>query len=250
MDLYEAFGLSPGAIVAAVGGGGKTSLVFGLAFEGAARGLSAVVSTTTKFTRPPGLQLPSIVETTDAAAAEDLARAIVPGTAVVAISGHGDQGRMHGFAPETFRRIAALAPGIITIEADGSAHRPFKAPGAHEPVIPECVTDVVVCMGLSVLGHELSDMWVHRSELAAALADVPVGSLVTPNVVVRLLLHPDGGRRAVPADARLHALLNNPASTEQEQLAVHIGQRLVYGGYSRAVVASAHVAGDIRAILR
>ena len=250
MDLYEAFGLSPGAIVAAVGGGGKTSLVFGLASEGAARGLSAVVSTTTKFTRPPGAQLPPVVETTDGSAAEDLARAIVPGTVVVAISGHGDHGRMHGFTTETFGQIAALVPGIITIEADGSGHRPFKAPGTHEPVIPDCATDVVVCVGLSVLGHELSDTWVHRSELAAALADVPVSALVTPDVVVRVLLHPNGGRRAIPVGARLHALLNNPASTEQEQLAVHIGQRLVYGGYSRAVVASAHVAGDIRAILR
>jgi len=250
MDLYEAFGLSPGAIVAAVGGGGKTSLVFGLALEAASRGLSAVVSTTTKFTRPPGAQMHPVVETTDGSAAEDLARAIVAGTVVVAISGHGDHRRMHGFTTETFGQIAALAPGIITIEADGSANRPFKAPATHEPVIPDCVTDVVVCVGLSVLGHQLGDAWVQRSELAAVLADVPVGALVTPDVVARVMLHPNGGRRAVPVGARLHALLNNPASTEQERLAVHIGQRLVYGGYSRAIVASAHVAGDIRAILR
>ena len=40
MDLFEAFDFQPGAIVAAVGGGGKTSLVYALGTEAAAMGLS------------------------------------------------------------------------------------------------------------------------------------------------------------------------------------------------------------------
>ena len=226
MDLYEAFALSPGAIVAAVGGGGKTSLVYALARESAERGLAAIVTTTTRFTRPPGGQTPMIIETTEDRLAADVGVALRPGEALVAISGHGEHGRMHGFNAETISGLAALQPGLIAVEADGSAHRPFKAPAPHEPVIPPCTTDVIVCVGLAVLGHNLDDVWVHRSELASELADVPMSSPVTANTVVRVLLHPEGGRKGVPPGARVHALLNNPASPEHEQLAVHIGQRL------------------------
>lgn len=250
MELFDAFGLSPGSIVAAVGGGGKTSLVYRLAAEASARGLSAVVTTTTKFTKPPGQLMPRIIESSDSRIAGDLGQVLAGGESLVAITGYGDHGRMHGFTPEAVAGIASLQPGMIAIEADGSAHRPFKAPGAHEPAIPACTTDVVVCVGLSVLGHVLEDSWVHRSEVAAALAAAVPGSTVTPSVVVRVLLHPDGGRKGVLPRMRIHALLNNPANTEQQQLAVHIGQRLVYGGFDRAVVAAAHVAGDVRAVIR
>ena len=242
-------GCRRGAIVAAVGGGGKTSLVYALGRESAERGLAAIVTTTTRFTRPPGGQTPMIIETTEDRLAADVGVALRPGEALVAISGHGEHGRMHGFNAETISGLAALQPGLIAVEADGSAHRPFKAPAPHEPVIPPCTTDVIVCVGLAVLGHNLDDVWVHRSELASELADVPMGSPVTANTVVRVLLHPEGGRKGVPPGARVHALLNNPASPEHEQLAVHIGQRLVYGGFCRVVVASAHVPGDVRAVL-
>lgn len=249
MDLYEAFDLAPGAIVAAVGGGGKTSLIYSLAQDAANRGLSAIVTTTTKFTRPRGVSMPAIVETSDLDASQSIGAVLRPGAVVVATTGAGERQRLLGFEPGSIARLALLGAGLIAVEADGSAHRPFKAPGAHEPVIPACATDVVVCVGLEVLGHELCDTWVHRSELAGALAQFPPGAPVTPELIVRVLLHPEGGRKGVPAGARLHALLNNPASPEHEQLAVHLGQRLVYGGFRRVVVASAHRRCDIRAVL-
>ena len=249
MDLYEAFDLAPGAIVAAVGGGGKTSLVYALAQAAADRGLSAIVTTTTKFTRPRGITMPAIVETSDLDPSQGLGEALTPGAVVVATTGAGERGRLLGFEPGSVARLAELGAGLIAVEADGSAHRPFKAPGAHEPVIPACATDVVVCVGLEVLGHELCDTWVHRSELAGALAESPPGEPVTADLILRVLLHPEGGGKGVPPRARLHALLNNPASPEHEKLAVHLGQRLVYGGFGRVVVASAHRPGDIRAVL-
>lgn len=249
MDLFEAFDLAPGTIVAVVGGGGKTSLVYALAAEAAARGLSAIVTTTARFTRPSGIPMPPLIEGDDATIAGLVARKLAAGGVVVAVSGGAGQGRFAGFVPETIERLAALCPGLIAVEADGSAHRPFKAPAEHEPVVPACATDVVVCVGLAVLGHAINDQWVHRPELVSRLADVPPDSAVTPSVIIRVLLHPDGGRKGVPPGARLHALLNGPLTAEHETLATHIAQRLVYGGYHRAVVATAHRPGDIRAVL-
>jgi len=249
MELCDAFRLQPYAIVAAVGGGGKTSLVYALAREHQQRGGSAIITTSVKFTRPAGEALPPVVVAGPAEAAERARAEIAPGKAVVLASGRGTHNRLLGFDTGTISALAALQPGIITIEADGSAHRPFKAPADHEPAIPECATDVIVCVGLEVLGEPLDERRVHRASLAAALADQRIGDPVTVETIVHVLRHPQGGRKNVPATARLHALLNNPLTPDHERLGAHLASRLVYEGFATAVVASAHRPGDIRAVV-
>ncbi len=250
MDLYEAFALSPGTIVAVVGGGGKTSLVHALAAEAASRGLSAVVASTTKFTRPPGRDMPPLLVTTDEQAEAAVRFALEPSCVLALSSGDGTHSRLSGFAPTTIDALAVLGAGLLTIEADGAAHRPFKAPANHEPVIPASSTHVIVCVGLQVLGRPLDSDWVHRPELVAGLANVSLGDPVTADTILAVLLHELGGRKGVPAGARLSALLNGPSTAEHEDLGAHIAQRLVYGGYHRGVVATAHVAGNVRAVVR
>ena len=249
MDLYEAFALSPGAIVACVGGGGKTSLVHALAAEAASRGLSALVASTTKFTRPPGREMPPVLQTTDANAVEAVRLGLRPGVVLAISAGDGTRARLTGFAPETVDALSALRPGIIAIEADGAAHRPFKAPANHEPVIPASATHVIVCVGLQVLGRTLDSAWVHRPELVAELSRAAIGDPVTADIILAVLLHERGGKKAVPPGARLSVLLNGPFTPEHERLGAHIAARLVYGGYHRAVVATAHVAGDVRTVV-
>ena len=250
MDLYEAFALSPGAIVACVGGGGKTSLVHALAAEAASRGLSALVASTTKFTRPSGREMPPTLETTEAHAVEAVRGALQPGSVLALSAGEGTHSRITGFEPETIDALSALKLGLIAVEADGAAHRPFKAPANHEPVIPASSTHVVVCVGLQVLGRPLDSAWVHRPELVAGLSNTAIGDPVTADIILAVLLHELGGKKGVPAGARLSALLNGPSTAEHERLGAHIAERLVYGGYHRAVVATAHVARDVRAVVR
>ena len=240
MDLIEAFDLADGAIVAAVGGGGKTSLVYALASERAQRGGSALVTGTVRFTRPNGTKVDGIVEATDAEIVGAVREVLGPGKVVLAYRERGLRGRMLGFDPETIRILGSTAPSIITVEADGSAHRPFKAPADHEPVIPDSATDVIVCVGLSVLGCPIGPRDVHRPDLVARIARRAMGAPVTGNTVSDVLLAHDGGRKGVPRTARLHALLNAPPSPEYIQVGSRIGATLVYGGYARAVIATAH----------
>jgi probable selenium-dependent hydroxylase accessory protein YqeC len=249
VDLFEAFGFGPGVIVAAVGGGGKTSLVYTLANEAAGRGLAAAVTTTVRFTRPRGIAMPPCIQTTAEGLNAAFASEMRPGEARTFISAEVEAGRMAGFSTEV---VDGLPRGehVLAIEADGSAHRPFKAPAAHEPAIPTSTTDVVVCVGLSVLGHPLSDNWVHRPGLVSDLANVATGAPVTADVIVETLLHAEGGRKCVPAGARLHALLNRPLTPEHHTIANHIAARLVYGGYNTAVIATAHEPGAIHGVVR
>ena len=241
MDLFEAFELGPGAVVAAVGGGGKTSLVYALGDQAAAMGLSAIVASTTRFTRRPGGgTMPPVVEAGDSEALDALRTAIAPGKAVVASAGAAARGRMQGYAPETVDAWAELDAGLIAVEADGSAHRPFKAPAAHEPVIPSSATDVIVCVGLDVLGKPLTEEHVHRPEIVARLAKTELGAPVTIEMMLRVLTHEEGGRKGLPGEGRLQALLNAPATDEQRALGEKLAGRLIFGGYYRAVVGTIH----------
>lgn len=240
MSLLEAFGAGPGSMVAAVGGGGKTSLVFRLALEAQGRGIPAVVTTTVKFTRPAGLPMPPIAVTDADGLRARCAAALAAGGAVTLVSGEGDRGRLLGFAPGAIDGLRE--PGrLVLVEADGSAHRPFKAPAAHEPVIPGAATHVVVCAGLQALGKPLDERWVHRPELAARLCGLQPGQALTAEAMAAVLLHPECGRKGVPAGARLMALLNAPTGFGGGGDAARLADALAAGGFEAVVIATAHL---------
>ena len=146
--LHQALGLQRPALAAAVGGGGKTTLLFALAAESAEHGMT-IVTTTTKMTLPPeSKQLPLIVgadEASRAAALDDAQRRGL--SAAVVGAGRGDRGRILGVQPGwPARALRAPGVGLVAVEADGSAGRPFKAPAEHEPVIPDGVDLVIASL--------------------------------------------------------------------------------------------------------
>jgi probable selenium-dependent hydroxylase accessory protein YqeC len=49
---------------------------------------------------------------------------------------------------------------------------------------------------------------VHRPERVSALSGAAAGATVTPEIVARVLSHPDGGLKNVPARARVVVLIN------------------------------------------
>lgn len=217
--LHQALGLERPAVAAAVGGGGKTTLLFALAAELAEQGMT-IVTTTTKMTLPPESEgLPLIVgsnEASRAAALEDAQRRGL--SAAVVGSGYGDRGRVLGVQPDwPVRALGMPGVGLVAVEADGSAGRPFKAPAEHEPVIPEGVDLVVAVVGAQVLGQPLDERRVHRPERVRALIGVgPEYSCdITPEMVATVLAHPQGGRKNVPEGSRYAVVITNAASRER-----------------------------------
>ena len=86
--------------------------------------------------------------------------------------------------------------------------RPFKAPADHEPVIPIETTVVVPVVGADIFGKPLDAEHVHRPERVGALTGASPGAVITPDIVARLLAHPEGGRKGAPANARIMVLVN------------------------------------------
>jgi molybdenum cofactor cytidylyltransferase len=97
----------------------------------------------------------------------------------------------------------------LLVEADGSRQLALKAPASHEPAIPDFVDLVVVLAGLSALGQPLDETRAHRPDRFAALAETQLGEPITRQHLARVLAHPEGGLKNIPAGARRVALLNH-----------------------------------------
>jgi molybdenum cofactor cytidylyltransferase len=211
MQLTRALRIRPKDVIVLVGGGGKTTLMFRLADELAASGRRVVTTMTTRIFVGQMLRAPGRLVTEDEAALlAELPTAlaahrhvIVAGEVIV------EQDKVQGVSPALLDRITAQ-PSVdaMIVEADGSRRLPFKAPAAHEPVIPASATIVVPLVGLDVLGQPLDAEHVHRPQLVAELTGTSVGDPVTPAMIAAVLAHPQGGAKDVPPTARLIPFLN------------------------------------------
>jgi len=207
--LSEALRMRTDDVVALVGGGGKTTAMFRLAREIVEAGGQAITTTTTRIFAAQIALAPAHIAA--AAATREGVGAALAAHGHVLVIGPSDPGtgKADGVSLNLFRSLRAWCPGAAILnEADGSRMRPFKAPAAHEPVIPAETTLVVPVVGADVFGRPLDAEHVHRAELASALSGAPLGTSITPAIVARVLAHPEGGRKGVPASARTVVLIN------------------------------------------
>lgn len=233
MNLSHALNLTSHDVVAFVGGGGKTTAMFRLADELAAS-RSVLTTTSTRIFLAQAKQAP--VYTTFDPATESIE--VLLERAKLYFDPHGQllligqldepNGKAVGIASETIDALAATHHvGAIVIEADGARSRPFKAPAAHEPVIPSSTRLVVPGVGIDVLGRPLTDEHVHRAELVSHLSGTPIGQPVTVDTVAMVLTHPQGGLKHVPPAARVIPLINKAETPTARRLAGQLSRTLL-----------------------
>ena len=190
----EALGLGRRSLVALVGGGGKTTLLFALGRNLPARTL---LTTTTRMGRDRTGGFPCLIGPTD----DELAAALDHDDAVLAWR-TTDERKALGFAPtEVDRWFANGAADHIVVEADGARRRPFTAPAPWEPPIPSASTHVVACIGADALGYVIADR-VHRPLRVAAAAGCSPYERLTPARAAAALTSPVGMTKNVPESAR------------------------------------------------
>jgi molybdenum cofactor cytidylyltransferase len=182
--------------VAIVGGGGKTTTMFALAEQ--LRG-TAVVTATTKMGHDQHRGLPVLLSPTDA----ELTAALSRSRSVVAWKSI-DGTKAVGVDPIDCDRWFTDVEGVdhVLVEADGARRRPFKAPGALEPVIPATATTVIIVAGADALGRVIGDQ-CHRPLRVAALAGCRPYERLTPDRAAKVLLHERGFLASVPPAARV-----------------------------------------------
>ncbi|MCC6474387.1 MAG: putative selenium-dependent hydroxylase accessory protein YqeC [Burkholderiales bacterium] len=225
LSLVSALGVEAGEVVAFVGGGGKTASMFRLAAELLAGGGRVLTTSTTRMAQEQTRLAPVHVSST-----AELARAGAS-SAHVLLTGAPEPGtgKVFGIPPEQVCALRASFSHVL-IEADGARGLPFKAPAAHEPVIPACATLVVALAGIDALDKPLSPRWVHRPE---SVARIHGGATVTRQMIAAVLAHPQGALKNVPPAARVVPLINKVRDRHSLEAAREI---------ARLVLASAPVA--------
>lgn len=226
MELTEALNVRRGDVVALVGGGGKTAALYRLGAELSSHRVPVLLCGTARFTPPEGSEPPNLVVVESEA---ELRRALLRRASPLTVTtGWGSKGRLLPLPPAWLDAVHRDEPGLtIVIEADGSAMRPFKAPGEHEPVIPAGATLVVSVVGVDAAGRPLDETHVHRPERVAAISGAPLGATVTPEMIAAVLRHSDGGRKGLPAGARWVPLLNKADSAARRAVAEAVAALLM-----------------------
>jgi molybdenum cofactor cytidylyltransferase len=139
-----------------------------------------------------------------------------------------DREKVEGVPREIVDRIARdRLADVIIVEADGSRRLPFKAPAAHEPVVPVSTTILAPLVGLDILGQPLDTAHVHRPELVAALAGATASERITPELIAQVLVHPQGGAKGLPRHARFAPILNKADLLDVHSEACELARQLL-----------------------
>lgn len=223
MDILKALGLAQTQhakpVIALTGAGGKSTLLFRLGAELAMAGYQTLLTSTTKLWARQIDRAPfSLVAADPRLLEKELPISLRGYKQVLVLAGRASEAKLRGLAPDVVCRLLALADvDAAVVEADGSRERPLKAPAGHEPVVPACATHVLVVAGMTILGQPLDADHVHRPERVAQLTGLRAGDAVTAEAMARLLAHPQGGLKGLPAGASAWLYLNLLLDAETPQ---------------------------------
>ncbi|MEN6326781.1 MAG: selenium cofactor biosynthesis protein YqeC [Syntrophomonas sp.] len=239
MKLYETLDLGPKAVVALVGGGGKTSAMFRLAEEIPSKH-SVLITTTTKIYIPSREEYHCFCTQAEGYNEEAVVKALKAGERPVLGSRRlYPEHKLDGVEEELlagfFRQGQA---DYILVEADGSKGRPLKGHLDYEPVIPGITTCLLIVIGADVLGKQLDSQFVHRPEIVAGLTGQRPGTMVGPETIACLINHPWGILRTKPAGAETVAIINKIDCLKSLDEVYRTARLLLVGGRIRKVILS------------
>lgn len=226
MDLWDAVGASPGAVVSVIGAGGKTATVLALARQAKLREQPALVTTTTKMWLP---DLPLVLSHSIPDLESRVRSALHAHPVVAAGSGTGD-GKLIGLDPAAVCSIGST--GIILCEADGAAGHSLKVHRPGEPVVPACTTHLIVVAALDALGRSFMEA-AHPAALAAGYFGEGPAAAIREDHVAGALLE---GATFSPGRASLVFLLNKAEGLERVAAGRRISRLLNQAAPSASVL--------------
>jgi probable selenium-dependent hydroxylase accessory protein YqeC len=194
--------------IAVVGAGGKTTICERIANGLAEKLYRALLTTTTKICHPisGSVYVGSANNITPDGYLTAAARKLLA------------DGKLEGFSPAEIAQIAKKRLfDHIVIEADGANRRPVKCPNDTEPVYPLHTDLIIGVIGLDCLGKPVSDEFVHRKELFAAVTQTHIGNTITASHIRRLIHHPNGLFRHAHASVKKIVFLNKYDTINETQ---------------------------------
>lgn len=198
-------------VISIVGAGGKTSCLFWLARAFSQLGKKVMITTTTHMFLPDE-GFPVIF----ACHLSRLPDAVIKCGSFACYAGWNPQNnKVCGF---TCAEINALAEknsvDVILTESDGARGFGIKAPGEHEPCIPEYSDCVIAVTDGQLLGAAVGPDNVHRWSHFSAVTGLNSGDTLDLSAISRLIRHPQGMWKSAPPDALRIWLINRFSQNE------------------------------------
>ncbi len=203
---------SAGEVVALIGSGGKTTLLWLLAE--AFREQRILVGATTKIWQPQAGQYDAFLPPEDAGALQEAS----PGITLAGVFLERE-GKVGALPPEL---CAHLFPRFDKsfLEADGSRGLPFKGWARHEPVVPKVADMTVAVLPVPPAGCTATEDCVHRLSLFLAISGAREGEVLHPRHLASAIAHPKG--LLAKARGRIALVFNQVESPEAEATARNI----------------------------
>jgi len=231
--LCEVLDLWKKELIAAVGGGGKTSIVFRLSRELLRLKKSVLLSTTTKMYFPRGNDITVVIEDKK----KSMFQKICNFYAGSGGDGNWDNGivvigkgvlpdnKIKGVEREILNEIfqRGLAEYIV-VEADGAKQKPIKVPAPYEPVIPEKTTTVLGIVGIDAVGKPLTEEFFHRVEIAYRRLGYPYGKEMDEELIASVVTWEEGLFKNTPAAAKKVFILNKVDGKKERKQAEKIAE--------------------------
>jgi probable selenium-dependent hydroxylase accessory protein YqeC len=217
-------------VITIIGGGGKTRLMYYLLGLVQKLHYLGIATTTTKLSSEVGsghcfIEVKSLV---DAYLAMEEIQVIKEVATLVYGPDPLAPSKMLGIPKEWIDELAAKCPEMIfVVEGDGSAGKSVKGHLAHEPVIPEGSSMVIVVIGIDSVGAFLNGQQVHRPARMKELVPSLEKSVVTTERITQLIFHPQGYLHNCPPHSEIIFFINKVESEEQQKQAEELAQQLL-----------------------
>ncbi|KAB1189003.1 MULTISPECIES: selenium cofactor biosynthesis protein YqeC [Haloferax] len=212
VTLADALGIGPNDLACVVGAGGKKTLIYRLA-----RSLDGVVTSTVRIPIFDD-EVAEVVVTDDPV--ETVAETSTRPLGVVPERERPD--RYRGYDPSTVAALGRTTDDVVLTKADGARSRWLKAPGDHEPRLPDSTDLVCPIVSVRIVGEPLAHERVHRPELVSEVTGTDLGDPISAWDVAATLTSDRGGLKDVPETARVVPVLNMVDTEKHEANAEEI----------------------------
>ena len=240
--LVETLGLHRDLRVAAIGGGGKMTLLLALGAEWAKAGGRPLLLPTTRIADHAERGVPGVRTIALPAARTAWPPVGFLGGELLVVGRRGEKPNMlESIQVDEITPLAEQSKAdLVLIKADGSRGRSLKAHDAEEPVVPLDTGLVVALAGVDAWGTPLGPEHVHHDALFAERWGLEPGARLEDDAFYAALADPAGYRATLPSGARYVVFLNQV----DRPVRVAVAQRLAHGLNERGVAEV--IWGDLR----
>jgi probable selenium-dependent hydroxylase accessory protein YqeC len=231
--LTETLGLHRDLRLAAIGGGGKMTLLLSLGAEWAAAGGRPLLLPTTRIAEHAERGVPGVRTVVLPAARTAWPPVGFLGGELLVVGRRGERPNMlESIHPDEIGALVDQSKAdLVLIKADGARGRSLKAHDAEEPVVPLDAGLVVAVAGIDAWGAPLGPEHVHHDQLFAERWGMEAGARLEDDAFYAALADPAGYRSSLPPSARYVVFLNQV----DRPVRVAVAQRLAQGLNERGV---------------